>query len=94
MPNRYPQMQEIQDEATTEPLSVTGAGEDLLTVTEAARRLRIGRTTLYPYLMSGELESVRIGTRRFVPADAIAEFVAELRKPGQPKMDFDQSEAA
>ncbi|MEU5213285.1 helix-turn-helix domain-containing protein [Streptomyces sp. NPDC020742] len=40
----------------------------LLTVEEAARRLRIGRTTCYGLIRSGELESVPVGRLRRVPA--------------------------
>ncbi|GGO98523.1 helix-turn-helix domain-containing protein [Wenjunlia tyrosinilytica] len=51
----------------------------LLTVEEAARRLRIGRTTCYSLIRSGELESVPVGRLRRVPADAVTEFVSRLR---------------
>ncbi len=51
----------------------------LLTVKEAARRLRIGRTVCYRLISSGELESITIGTLRRVPADAPAEYVARRR---------------
>ncbi|MEU0215613.1 excisionase family DNA-binding protein [Streptomyces sp. NPDC006265] len=51
----------------------------LLTVEEAARRLRIGRTTCYGLIRSGELESVPVGRLRRVPADAVPEFVTRLR---------------
>lgn len=52
----------------------------LLTVEEAARRLRIGRTTCYALIRSGELESVPVGHLRRVPAEAVPEYVARLRK--------------
>ncbi|MFC8431586.1 helix-turn-helix domain-containing protein [Streptomyces sp. NPDC057253] len=68
------------DEPTTLPLAPT---EDptlvLLKVEEAARRLRIGRTTCYALIRSGELESVPVGRLRRVPADALAVYVARLR---------------
>ena len=51
----------------------------LLTVEEAARRLRIGRTTCYALIRSGELESVPVGRLRRVPSDAPAAYVARLR---------------
>ncbi|MGW1723198.1 helix-turn-helix domain-containing protein [Streptomyces sp. NPDC002306] len=51
----------------------------LLKVEEAARRLRIGRTTCYALIRSGELESVPVGRLRRVPADAPAAYVARLR---------------
>ncbi|MEU6325851.1 excisionase family DNA-binding protein [Streptomyces sp. NPDC047049] len=51
----------------------------LLTVEEAARRLRIGRTTCYGLIRSGELESIDVGRLRRVPADAPAAYLAHRR---------------
>ncbi|MGW1798942.1 excisionase family DNA-binding protein [Streptomyces sp. NPDC001984] len=51
----------------------------LLTVEEAARRLGIGRTTCFGLIASGELESVKVGSLRRIPADALAVYVARLR---------------
>ncbi|MGW8725788.1 excisionase family DNA-binding protein [Streptomyces sp. NPDC055808] len=51
----------------------------LLTVKEAARRLRIGRTYCYQLIRSGQLETVSLGRLRRVPAAAVPEFVARLR---------------
>jgi excisionase family DNA binding protein len=42
----------------------------LLTVSEAARRLGIGRTLMYELLSTGQVASVRVGRlRRIRPAD-------------------------
>lgn len=38
---------------------------------EAARLCSIGRTTLYAALSSGDLKSVKIGTRRLITLDAL-----------------------
>ncbi|MET9830934.1 excisionase family DNA-binding protein [Streptomyces sp. NPDC006385] len=51
----------------------------LLTVEEAARRLRIGRTTCFRLVLAGEIESVTVGRLRRIPADAIPAYVAKLR---------------
>ncbi|MEU6054163.1 excisionase family DNA-binding protein [Streptomyces xanthochromogenes] len=51
----------------------------LLTVEEAARRLRIGRTYCYQLIRTGQLETVPLGRLRRVPATAVPEFVARLR---------------
>ncbi|WP_441246966.1 helix-turn-helix domain-containing protein [Kitasatospora sp. McL0602] len=48
-----------------------------LTVEEAARRLGIGRTTMYSLVSSGEIPSVTIGRLRRVPADALSGYVAD-----------------
>ena len=54
----------------------------LLTPAEAARALGIGRSKLYELLAKGQLESVRIGNCRRVPAQALHNFLAELSKAG------------
>lgn len=54
----------------------------VLTVEEAAHRLGIGRTLMYALVMSGEVESVRIGRLRRVPADALDVYVDRLRCGG------------
>ena len=51
----------------------------LLTVDEAAHRLGIGRSHAYIFVMKGELESVKIGKSRRIPATAIDAFIARLR---------------
>lgn len=53
----------------------------LLKPEEAAELLSIGRSKVYELIGTGELASVRIGTSRRVPADALVEFVAQLRGP-------------
>lgn len=42
---------------------------------EAARLCGIGRTTLYAALSSGELKSIKIGTRRLIRLEAIREWL-------------------
>ncbi|MFI1212028.1 helix-turn-helix domain-containing protein [Streptomyces sp. NPDC020802] len=51
----------------------------LLTVVEAARCLRVGRTTCFALIRTGELESLTIGGLRRVPADAPAAYLARRR---------------
>jgi excisionase family DNA binding protein len=51
----------------------------LLSVDEAAERLRLGRTFVYRLIMSGELESVKVGRLRRVPSECLPEYVAALR---------------
>lgn len=52
---------------------------ELFTVDEAAECLAISRTVVYSLVKAGELESVRIGKLRRVPASALGEFVSRLR---------------
>jgi len=55
----------------------------LLTVAEAARRLGIGRSHAYIYVLRGELESVKLGRSRRVPVEAVEEFVDRLRSEAE-----------
>jgi excisionase family DNA binding protein len=64
--------QEEERPASTMPERV------LLKVEEAAQRLGVGRTTTYALVRSGELESVRIGNLRRIPADAVHAYAARL----------------
>lgn len=59
---------------TSEALSPTA---QILAVSpnEAARLCSIGRTTLYAALSSGELRSVKIGTRRLIMVDALRDWL-------------------
>jgi excisionase family DNA binding protein len=50
----------------------------LVTPEEAARRLSLGRTTVYELMASGELPSVTIGRCRRVPVSSLHSFVARL----------------
>ena len=50
----------------------------LLTVEEAARLLRIGRTTTYELVMRGRLQSVKVGRRRLVVREGLNRYVTEL----------------
>lgn len=52
--------------------------ESLLTINEASERLRIGRSTLYDLIRSKRLRTIKIGSRRLVPASAIDQVVASL----------------
>lgn len=51
----------------------------MLTPEEAADVLAIGRTKVYQLIQNSELESVKIGRSRRVPADSLVEFVSHLK---------------
>jgi excisionase family DNA binding protein len=51
----------------------------LLTVEEAAERLRIGRTSMYRLVAAGAVESVTVGRLRRVPIECLTEYVNRLR---------------
>lgn len=61
----------------------------LMTPSEVAAALSIGRGRVYGYLTSGVLPAVRIGRSLRVPADAVAEWV---RRQVSPTHDGDVAE--
>jgi excisionase family DNA binding protein len=67
----------VREEA---PVSESFSTDDQLLVTpeEAARRLSVGRTTIYELMSSGELQSVNIGRCRRVPVSSLSSFVSNL----------------
>ena len=46
---------------------------ELLSIAQASQRLGIGRTAVYDAIGRGELRSLKVGRRRLIPADALAE---------------------
>lgn len=55
-------------------------GTQLLTVMETRHRLRISKSKLYDLIRSQQLKSVQIGRRRFIPVDALRQYVLDLWK--------------
>ena len=47
----------------------------LLTIAEAADRLRVGRCTMQELLLSGEVRSFKIGRLRRIPPEALSEYI-------------------
>jgi excisionase family DNA binding protein len=58
--------------------AVSTVGKLLLTPEEAAGVLSIGRTKLYELLSSDEIVSIRVGTARRIPVEALQQFVDQL----------------
>ena len=56
----------------------------LLTVDEACQLLRIGRWMLYRLIQTRRLETVKIGRRRLIPADALRAFLDRARAEEAP----------
>ncbi len=57
----------------------TAAQRLLLTVSEAAQRLAIGRSLLYELLADGQVESIHVGRLRRIPIDALATYIDQQR---------------
>ncbi|MEV0741550.1 helix-turn-helix domain-containing protein [Streptomyces sp. NPDC050549] len=60
--------------------AVASAEQVLYRPEEAAIVLRIGRSMVYEEIRLGRLQTVRIGRRRLVPPDYIAEYVELLKR--------------
>jgi excisionase family DNA binding protein len=56
----------------------------LLTVSEAAQQLGIGRSLFYELLADGQVESIHVGRPRRIPTNALAAYIDRQRasKPG------------
>lgn len=82
--------QVVQLLASNEPATVPEPREPatasvMLTVEEAAEQLRIGRTTAWNLVKSGELRSVSIGRLRRVPAAAVQAYAEQLLAADEPR---------
>ena len=56
---------------------------ELIAVPAVLARLGIGRTKLYQLIDSGELRSMKIGSRRFVTDAAVDDFITRLDRRAQ-----------
>ena len=50
----------------------------LLSVEEAADRLRVGRTTMFALIRDNQIATIQIGRRRLITTQALQEFVTRL----------------
>jgi len=62
-------MENNENPRSVEPLAYT--------VNEAAEALRIDRTHVYHLIRDGRLRSIKLGKSRRIPADALAELIAQ-----------------
>ncbi len=60
------------------PAPVPEPGKALYRIPEAMRLLSLSRSVIYNQIRAGRLRSVKEGTARLIPADAITEYVALL----------------
>jgi excisionase family DNA binding protein len=52
------------------------APDRLLSIDETCAALSIGRSLLFGELQAGRLRSMKVGRRRLIPAQAIADYIA------------------
>ena len=55
----------------------------MLSITDAARCLSVGRSTMYELINSGAIETVHIGRLRRVPAEALTDYVNRQQLVGR-----------
>jgi len=72
-------MEAIEAPATTITAKEEPSPKLLLRIEEAAKQLGIGRSLMYRLVMSGAIESVRLGRLRRIPAECLGEHVRRLR---------------
>lgn len=56
---------------------VTAKAPQLVTLNEAAARLRVSRPQMYVLLKAGEITAVKIGVRTYFTEDELARFIAD-----------------
>jgi excisionase family DNA binding protein len=61
--------------SSTKEIAIDQAGKLLLKADEVARRLSLGRATVYLMIASGELPTFRKGRAVRVPADALEDWI-------------------
>ncbi len=59
--------------------SEPSSAEELLTVAEACAELRVSKWTLYQFIHSRQLASVKLRSRRLIPRCAIRELIEKLK---------------
>lgn len=67
----------------TDTIELINQATQILAVSpnEAARLCSIGRTTLYTALSTGELKSIKIGTRRLITLEALRDWLKRNETP-------------
>lgn len=48
----------------------------LVSITDAAKALSLGRTSIYELMRTGQLETLKMGRRRLITADSLRRLVA------------------
>lgn len=48
-------------------------------IPQAARLLGIGRSTLYQFIASGEIETIKVGRSTLIPTDTLRAFIERRR---------------
>ena len=53
--------------------------EELLTITEAKKVIKVGHTYIYEKINNGEIKAVKLGKKTLIPRSSLEAFIASLR---------------
>lgn len=67
--------QDLHRSAKQSQQDASEGGPTAYDVPEVLRRLSVTRPTIYRFLRSGELRSFRLGSRRLISSEALADFI-------------------
>jgi excisionase family DNA binding protein len=70
----------IREELRAELATRAESPPELLSIERASRQLGIGRTATFGAIGRGALRSVKVGRRRLIPADALAELASPSKQ--------------
>lgn len=62
---------------------MTANSAPLLTVADVCRRLKMGKSKVFEFIATGELESLKIGGARRITEDQVADFIARQADAGK-----------
>lgn len=65
----------LREAARAEAAAVPRAPDRLLSIDQAAGALSLGRSLIYGEIAAGRLASLKVGRRRLIPAEAIANYI-------------------
>ena len=63
----------------SEPTKMFDEFDDILTVDDIAKILKIGRNKAYNLVNAGTIKSIRIGKKYRIPKSSIVEYIESLR---------------
>lgn len=55
----------------------------LLNINDGCEAIGLGRSTLYRLIRTGQIETVKVGSRRLIPTEAIDQFIDSLKAGNQ-----------
>jgi excisionase family DNA binding protein len=67
----------LREELRAEAVAIPRTPDRLLDIDTAGAALSLGRSLIYAEIAAGRLRSIKVGRRRLVPSQAIADYIAE-----------------